>query len=200
VRNLALHRVFVAATAAGPAAALAHTGLGDSHDLVHGFMHPLTGIDHVLAMVAVGVIAAQLGGRALWAVPLSFVATMAIAAIIGMVGLALPGLEAGIALSVIVLGAVISLRVRMSVILAVAIVAVFAVFHGYSHGIEMGDARSGVAFGLGFVAATALLHLTGISLGVMVGRIGVSRSQRIAQVSGGVIALVGVGLLAGSFS
>ena len=200
MRKFDRYRVLVAIGAAVPSAVFAHGGLGESHDLLHGFMHPIGGLDHVLAMVAVGVTAAQLGGRALWAVPLSFVAMMAIAAAIGMFALALPGIEAGIALSVIVLGAVISLRVKLPVILAAAIVAVFAVFHGYSHGLEMAVARSGVAFGLGFVAATALLHLTGIGLGLMVGRMALTRSQRIAQAGGSVIALVGVVLLAGTLN
>ena len=96
--NLSLYRLLTATAAAVPAVAFAHTGLGDGHDLVDGFMHPLTGIDHVLAMVAVGVIAVQLGGRALWAVPLSFVATMAIAGFSGIAGVVLPGVEAWIAL------------------------------------------------------------------------------------------------------
>jgi urease accessory protein len=138
VRNLSPYRTLVAAAAAIPAAAFAHAGHDAGHDPVQGFMHPLGGLDHVLAMIAVGVIAVQLGGRALWAVPLSFVATMAIAGFAGIAGLMLPGLEAGIALSVIVLGAVISLRVRMPVIVAVSMVAVFAIFHGYSHGLRSG--------------------------------------------------------------
>jgi len=143
VRNLSLYRLLVAAVATVPVVALAHTGLDDGHDLVDGFMHPLTGIDHVLAMVAVGVIAVQLGGRALWAVPLSFVATMAIAGFCGIVGPVVPSTEAGIALSVIVLGAVISLRVRLPVVVAASMVAVFAIFHGYSHALEMVRADSG---------------------------------------------------------
>ena len=192
--------MLVAAAAAVPTAVFAHPGVADVHDLVHGFMHPIGGIDHVLAMVAVGVIAAQLGGRALWAVPTSFVAAMAIAAAVGMLGLALPGLEAGIALSLIVLGAVISLRVKLPVVLAAATVAAFAVFHGYSHGLEMGDARSGVVFGVGFVSATALLHLMGIGLGLTVARIASPRSERLAQATGGALALAGAVLLAGGLA
>jgi urease accessory protein len=196
VRNLSPYRALVAAAAAVPAAAFAHIGLDEAHDLMHGFMHPLGGVDHVLAMLAVGVIAVQLGGRALWAVPLSFVATMAIAGLFGVSGLVLPGVEAGIALSVIVLGAVISLRVRPPVIVAASLVAVFAIFHGYSHGLEMHSTRAGAAFGLGFLSATILVHLTGIGLGLMMGRIAVSVGQRISQAGGGALVLAGAVLFA----
>ena len=196
MRNLSLYRLLVAAVAAVPVVALAHTGLGDGHDLADGFMHPLIGIDHVLAMVAVGVIAVQLGGRALWAVPLSFVATMAIAASIGMAGLTLPGLEAAIALSVIVLGGVISLRIKLPVVLAAAMVAVFAMFHGYSHGLEMYRVYAGAGFGLGFVSATALLHLAGVGLGLLTGRIAASRARRLSRAAGGALVLAGAVLFA----
>jgi urease accessory protein len=200
VRSLGLNRTLVAAAAAAPTAVFAHSGAADVHDLVHGFMHPVGGVDHVLAMVAVGVVAAQLGGRALWAVPMSFVAAMTIAAAIGMLGLALPGLEAGIALSLIVLGALISLRVKLPIALAAATVASFAVFHGYSHGLEMGDARSGVVFGVGFVSATALLHLLGIGVGLTVERAASREGERLAQAGGGALALAGVVLLAGGLA
>jgi urease accessory protein len=196
VRNPSPYHALVAAAAAIPAVAFAHTGHDAGHDLVHGFMHPLGSLDHVLAMIAVGVIAAQLGGRALWALPLSFVATMAIAGFAGIAGLMLPGLEAGIALSVLVLGAVISLRVRMPVMVAALLVAAFAVLHGYSHGLEMYGANAGATFGLGFISATALLHLTGIGLGVAMMRIAGSRGQRIARAGGSALVLAGVALLA----
>ena len=194
--NLSLYRLLTATAAAVPAVAFAHTGLGDGHDLVDGFMHPLTGIDHVLAMVAVGVIAVQLGGRALWAVPLSFVATMAIAGFSGIAGVVLPGVEAWIALSVSVLGAVISLRVKLPVVVAASVVAVFAVFHGYSHGLEMVRADAGVGFGVGFVSATALLHLAGIGLGLLTGRLAASRARRLSQAAGGALVLAGAVLFA----
>jgi urease accessory protein len=196
MRNLTLYRLLIAAAAAVLAVAFAHTGLGDGHDLVHGFMHPLSGIDHVLAMVAVGVIAVQFGGRALWAVPLSFVANMVIAGIFGVAGLVLPGVEAGIALSVGMLGAVMFLRVKLPVVVAASMVAVFAIFHGYSHGLEMVRADAGAGFGVGFVAATALLHLTGIGLGLLTGRIAVSRARRLSQAAGGALVLAGAVLFA----
>lgn len=196
MRNSNLYRALVTVAAAAPALAFAHAGHDGGHDLMHGFLHPLAGIDHVLAMVAVGVIAVQLGGRALWALPLSFVATMAIAGLFGMAGLVLPGVEAGIALSVIVLGAVISLRVGLPVIVAAAMVAVFAIFHGHAHGLEMSSADAGVAFGVGFVSATALLHLAGIGLGLLMGRFAASIGQRISQAGGGALVLAGAVLFA----
>lgn len=189
-------RALAAAFAAAPTLAFAHAGHDGGNGLVHGFLHPLAGIDHVLAMVAVGVIAVQLGRRALWAVPLSFVATMALAGVFGMAGFVLPGIEAGIALSVIVLGAVISLRVRLPVIVAAAMVAVFAIFHGYAHGLEMVSADAGVAFGVGFISATALLHLAGIGLGLLMGRLAASADQRISQAGGGALVLAGAVLFA----
>jgi len=150
-----------------PSLALAHPGLpGHSHDLASGLMHPIGGLDHVLAMVAVGLLAAQLGGRALWLVPASFVAAMAAAVIAGMSGIALPLTETGIALSVIVLGGAIALRLAMPVAAAMALVGFFAIFHGYAHGIEMPEMASGFLYGIGFVAATATLHGLGIGIGL----------------------------------
>lgn len=196
MRTSSLYRALVTVALAAPALAFAHAGHDGGHNFVQGFMHPLGGLDHVLAMVAVGVIAVQLGGRALWALPLSFVATMAIAGLFGMAGLVLPGVEAGIALSVIVLGAVISLRARLPVIVAAVMVAVFAIFHGYAHGLEMFSADAGVAFGVGFVSSTALLHLAGIGLGLLMGRFATSIGHRISQAGGGALVLAGAVLFA----
>ena len=201
MRSFSPYRALVAgAAAAAPALAFAHAGMHEGHDLVHGFMHPLGGLDHVLAMVAIGVIAARLGGRALWALPASFVAAMAVAGICGMAGLGLPDPETAIALSVIVLGAVIARPVRWPATLLAGMVAPFAVFHGYSHGLAMADARSVVAFGSGFVAATVLLHLAGIGLGLALDHAGVSRGLRIARAGGCAIALAGVAILAGALT
>jgi urease accessory protein len=158
-------RIAAASLALVPTLAFAHPG-HDGTDLVHGLMHPLGGIDHIVAMVAVGLLAARLGGRALWLVPASFVAAMAVAGLAGMAGMALPYAETGIALSVIVLGAIVVLRLTMPVAVAMGLVAFFAIFHGYAHGIEMPETASGLAYGAGFVAATALLHGLGIALGL----------------------------------
>ena len=150
-----------------PTLAFAHAGpAGHTHDLVSGFAHPIGGLDHLLAMVAVGLFAAQLGGRALWLVPASFVATMAAAGFAGMAGVHVPLAEAGIVLSIVVLGAVVALRLAMPVAAAMALVAFFAIFHGYAHGLETPETASGLLYGLGFLAATALLHGLGIAIGL----------------------------------
>lgn len=162
-------RIAAASLALAPAAASAHPG-HDGASLVSGLMHPLGGLDHIVAMVAVGLLAARLGGRALWLVPASFVAAMAAAGFAGMTGAGLPYVETGIAVSVVVLGAVAVLGVAMPVAVAMGLVAFFAVFHGYAHGAEMPETMSGLAYGAGFVAATAVLHGIGIGLGLLIGQ------------------------------
>lgn len=176
-----------------PGAAFAHTGAGHTHGFVHGFLHPVGGLDHLLAMIAVGLFAAYLGGRALWLVPATFVAVMALGGLLGVSGVALPYVEVGIALSVIVLGALVALRLQFPVVLAMTIVGVFAIFHGYAHGAELPEAASGLAYGIGFMIATALLHLAGIAvgLGFAESRTG-TFGRRIVQAGGGAIALAGV--------
>jgi urease accessory protein len=166
-----MHRIALRAAAASlvlaPVAASAHPG-HDSISLVSGFMHPLGGIDHIIAMVAVGLLAARLGGRGLWLVPASFVAAMAAAGLAASLGVQLPYVETGIAVSVLVLGAIVAFRVAMPVAVAVGLVAFFAVFHGFAHGVEMPETASGLLYGLGFVTATALLHGFGIGLGLTI--------------------------------
>lgn len=164
---------------------------------MHGFSHPITGIDHVLAMVAVGVLAAQLGGRALWLVPLGFVGIMAVAGALGMAGIQLPFSEVGIALSLIVLGLAVAFRLSLPELAAVALVGFFAVFHGYVHGAEMPAAASALPYALGFVAATAMLHAVGVGIGLLVGREGETLSRRLVQGGGGAMALVGLAGLPG---
>lgn len=188
------------AVALAPAIASAHTGIGATTGFLHGFWHPIGGIDHVLAMVAVGLFAAQLGGRALWAVPATFVAVMAAGGTLGMAGVALPAVEVGIALSVLVLGLVVLAGRRWPLGLAMALVAVFAVFHGHAHGSEMPVDASGLSYGLGFMLATALLHLAGIGLGIGLGRLAATEGGRLIQASGAAIALAGVVLLAGALA
>jgi urease accessory protein len=178
--------------------ALAHTGIGDTTGLARGFSHPMGGIDHVLAMVAVGLLAALIGGRALWLVPISFVGMMALGGAVGMAGIGIPFVEIGIALSVVVLGAAVALRAEMPVVAAMAIVGLFAIFHGHAHGAEIPDTVSGFEYGIGFVLATALLHVAGIGLGLAIGRMSERRAGRIAQLAGGGMTLVGIGLLAAS--
>ena len=182
---------------AATAPAMAHTGVGATHGFVHGFMHPVSGVDHILAMVAVGLFAAHLGGRALWLVPATFVAIMAAGGAIGMSGLGIPYVETGIGLSVLVLGLVLMARIGPPVGVAMGLVGFFAIFHGHAHGAEMPADASGLAYGLGFIAATALLHAAGVGLGVVLGKAGSQVSTPLARVGGGAMALAGVGLLAG---
>jgi urease accessory protein len=182
-----------------PSLALAHPGLpGHTHDLATGFVHPLGGIDHVLAMVAVGLLAAQLGGRALWLVPASFVTAMAAAGLAGMNGVVLPMAETGIAASIVVLGGAIALRLSMPVAAAMALVGFFAIFHGYAHGIETPATASGLLYGAGFVAATALLHGLGIGIGLAAGRLDGAFGRNLVRVAGSLAAVAGVVMLAGS--
>src|ERR1051325_4357451 len=180
-----------------PSLALAHPGLpGHTHDVTTGFLHPLGGIDHILAMVTVGLFAAQLGGRALWLVPASFVAAMAAAGLGGMSGVSMPMVETGIAASIIVLGGAIALRISMPLAAAPALVGFFAIFHGYAHGLETPDTASGLLYGLGFVAATALLHAVGIGVGLAVGRLDGAFGRNLVRVAGSLAAIAGVVMLA----
>ena len=159
----------IAALALLPTAALARPGIGHPHGFVHGFAHPLGGLDHVLAMVAVGLFAWQLGGRALWLVPATFVLVMALGGALGIAGVAVPGVEIGIVASVIVLGAIVALRVKTPLAIATGLVALFAIFHGHAHGTEMPLDASGAVYAAGFLLATALLHAAGIALGFAIG-------------------------------
>ena len=178
-------------------AAYAHTGIGTTSGFAHGLAHPIGGIDHVLAMVAVGLFAAHLGGRALWAVPLSFVTMMAAGGAAGMGGIELPFVEIGIGLSVVVLGAAVAFRLHLPTLAAMALVGVFAIFHGHAHGAEMPETASGFEYALGFVLATAALHGCGIGLGLALGRKGETMGVRISRVAGSAMALAGVAILGG---
>jgi urease accessory protein len=151
-----------------PSAAFAHPG--DAHGFATGFAHPFGGYDHLMAMIAVGLFAWQLGGRALWLVPATFVTIMAAGGALGIAGVAIPGVEIGIAASVVVLAGVVALRMKTPVVLAMALVGVFAVFHGHAHGSEMPLDASGAFYAGGFLAATALLHAAGITLGMLIAK------------------------------
>src|SRR4249920_1934377 len=180
-----------------PAAALAHPGHDGAGGLLNGFVHPLTGIDHVLAMIAVGVLAAGYGGRALWLVPMSFLVAMAAAGAIGMAGIPVQIVEAGIGLSVVVLGLMIAFQFKPPTLVAMVVVGFFALFHGYAHGSEMPNGLAGLSLAAGFLIATALLLGAGVGIGLIVQRRTLSR--RLFQAGGGVIARVGVAVLAGFF-
>jgi urease accessory protein len=182
-----------------PGVAFAHPGLDHTHGFAAGFVHPVSGIDHVLAMVAVGIFAARLGGRALWLVPASFVGMMALGGALGMTGVAVPFVEAGIGASIVVLGLAIAMRWALPTAIAMGLVGAFAIFHGHAHGAEMPE-TAGVAFyAVGFVVATALLHAAGIGLGVGASRMFARHGDRMVQAVGGLMALAGVGVLAGAF-
>ena len=180
-----------------PSAAYAHTGVGDTSGFAHGFMHPTGGLDHVLAMVAVGLLAARLGGRALWLVPFSFVTMMIVGGIAGVGGIGLPFVELGISGSILVLGFAIALGRQIPTPVAMALAGFFAIFHGHAHGTEMPVDAAGIAYGAGFVAATALLHATGIALGIGTERLGSAWSARASRIAGGAMAVAGAGLMAG---
>jgi urease accessory protein len=176
-----------------PAAAFAHTGAGEAHGFVWGFAHPLGGLDHILAMVTVGIFAWQLGGRALWLVPATFVLVMAAGAALGMARLPLPFLEFGIAVSVIVLGSIVAFARGAPIAVAVGIVGLFAIFHGHAHGTEMALNAAAGAYAAGFLLATALLHLAGIALGCAIGRLADGRAAY--QLGGALVALAGLAIL-----
>jgi urease accessory protein len=178
-----------------PTAALAHSGVGHVHGFAQGFLHPLGGVDHVLAMVTVGVFAWQLSGRALWLVPATFVLAMAAGGALGIAGVELPLVEFGIAASVVVLGAIVALKVRTPLAVAMGVVGAFAVFHGHAHGTEMPPDALGAAYAAGFLLATALLHAGGIALGFGIGRIGDIQGRLVYRVGGGLVALAGVAIL-----
>jgi urease accessory protein len=148
-------------------------------------------------MILVGIFAYQLGGRALWLVPLSFVAVMAIGGALGIAGIPVPFIEAGIALSIIVLGAIVAFGIKPPVALAMGIVALFAIFHGHAHGSEMPMDASGVEYGLGFMLATGLLHLAGIGIGFLIGMTTRWLGDNVYRVAGGVASIAGVAILIG---
>lgn len=172
-------------------AAWAHPGHLVGTGFSAGLLHPFTGMDHLLAMTAVGLWAAQRRGRMMFLIPASFVALMAVGAIAGTAGLTLPLVEPGILGSVVVFGLLIALDARLPTMAGMAIVGAFALFHGYAHAVEMPSQASLASFGSGMVAGTLALHAIGIGLGLLS-----ARFPRIAlRTAGAGIALAGVGLL-----
>lgn len=147
-------------------AALAHTGGGHAHthfsSLLAGGSHPFTGIDHLLAMFAVGLWAGQLGGRAAWAVPAGFIVLMGLGGAVAMAGFPIPAIEPGIVVSLVILGLAIAAAVRVPAIIGAAGVGLFAIFHGAAHGLEMPQEGASLAYAVGFILATSFLHLGGV--------------------------------------
>ena len=167
----------------------AHTFGSQGAGLIAGLTHPFVGLDHLLAMIAVGIWAGQLGGRAVWLIPLTFVSVMAAAATLASFGLLLPLMEPAIACSVLVLGLLIAGSVRLPTSVGVLLVSLFAVFHGYAHGLELPQAASPILYGAGFVLATALLH------GLGIGFASNSRQHKILQRIAGYSLIAASGLL-----
>ncbi|MDK4734666.1 HupE/UreJ family protein [Rhizobium sp. CNPSo 3490] len=180
-----------------PAVASAHPAIGEAAGFSHGFAHPISGLDHILAMVMVGIFAFQLGGRAVWLVPTTFVLVMALGGLLGVSGINVPFVETGIALSVVVLGAVVAFNVKAPLAAAAGIIGIFAIFHGHAHGAEMPENAAGGAYAAGFMVATALLHAAGLALGYAVGHAGKRQGVLVTRTAGSIAALAGVSLLSG---
>ena len=157
--------VAVAACLLLPAVASAHVEQGQAVSFLTGVSHPWSGLDHILAMVAVGIWGAQLGNPALWGLPVSFPMMMAVGAMMGLLGIPVPGVEIGIAASALVLGIMILGEIRPPLIVAVVLVGFFAIFHGHAHGTELPAGQSGLLYSMGFVIGTGCLHGVGIAIG-----------------------------------
>ena len=178
------------------APALAHEG-GSTGGFVSGLSHPVSGADHVLAMIAVGLWGAQLGRPLIWLLPVAFPLVMAVGGFFGLIGLPLPGVEIGIAASAIVLGAMVLAAARPPAWLALALVAVFAVFHGHAHGTELPEGQSGAVYSIGFVISTGLLHAVGIGIGSLHHARG---GAAIVRAGGALVALGGLWFLWGAIA
>jgi urease accessory protein len=190
MRVLIAPRALVAvALAVLTAPAFAHVEQGQAAGLLAGLLHPVSGLDHVLAMVAVGLWGAQLGAPAIWLLPVTFPLVMALGGLLGLLGVALPGVEFGIAASAVLLGAAVMTERRLPLLVAAALVGGFAIFHGHAHGTELPPGQSGLLYSLGFVVATGCLHAVGIAIGAIhhwpAGRVAL-------RIAGGGIGLAGL--------
>jgi urease accessory protein len=165
--------------------AWAHPG-HDKSGAAAGFVHPFTGVDHLLAMIAVGLWACQLGGRARWTVPVSFVGAMVLGGLLAATGMKVGIAEPGILTSVLVLGLLVAMAVRLPIVVAGTIVASFAMFHGYAHVVEMRQGDSIASYAAGFVAATAMLHAIGLGMGLLIEK---TRRPVLLRLCGGVVVL-----------
>ncbi len=172
-----------------PSVVFAHAQLGEATGFLTGLRHPISGLDHVLAMVAVGLWGAQLGSPAIWLLPVAFPLVMAMGGMLGLMGMPLPGIEYGIAASAILLGAAVMFEIRPPLAVAAILVGFFAVFHGHAHGTELPPGQSALLYSMGFVIATGCLHATGIGIGT------IHRwpwGQTLLRAAGAVIAAGGV--------
>ncbi|MBP1853556.1 HupE/UreJ family protein [Rhizobium halophytocola] len=171
-----------------PGLAQAHIIQGETGGFLHGFEHPLSGLDHLLAMFCVGLWGAQMGGRSVWTMPITFPLIMVVGGLLGIAGVPIIGIETGIALSIIVLGGAIAFRWHPPAIVSLAVIAVFAICHGYAHGAELPAATDPADYAIGFVVATGLIHLAGIAVGLFFQRI---RGGELSRALGGLIGLGG---------
>jgi urease accessory protein len=175
----------------------AHEQGGQGLGFWTGLQHPVSGLDHVLAMVSVGLWGAQLGAPAVWMLPLAFPMVMALGGFLSLVGIPVPGVEVGIALSAVLLGVVVTLEARPPLAVAAALVSVFAIFHGHAHGTELPPGQNGLAYSIGFVIATGSLHGVGILMGLMQAR---SAGKIVLRLSGAGVAMAGLGFLWRAFA
>lgn len=182
-----------------PLTALAHVESGVIGDggFVSGMLHPVTGLDHVVAMVAVGLWGAILGQPAIWMLPVAFPLVMAIGSILGIIGIPVPAIDIGVALSGIMLGAMVAAALRPPLTVAYILVSIFAIYHGYPHGVALPDFGMPLLYISGFVISTGMLHLSGIALGLLFRW---RRGQLVVRASGGMITMVGIYYLVNSLS
>ena len=171
------------------ASALAHIIQGEAGGFGQGFEHPLTGPDHFLAMFAVGIWGAQMGGRAVWALPVTFPLIMTAGGVAGMLGLPLPHVELGIALSILALGSAIAFGWRPVEAVALILIGVFAICHGYAHGVELPNAADPADYAVGFVVATGMIHILGVGVGLALNK---PMEGRLSRALGAVIAVGGI--------
>lgn len=189
-RLLSTAAIFVA----GIAPAFAHVGHGVTSSFAAGIAHPLSGLDHISVMIAVGLWAALKGGKALWAWPAAFVGVMLVGGALGMAQIDLPFVEPAILASVVALGLLVALAVDLPVAAGAAIIGAFALFHGYAHGVEAGETIGGLGYMAGFAISTAALHATGIGFALVAAR---NAMRPLVRIAGAVCVVIGAGLIGG---
>ncbi len=172
-----------------PRLLFAHEEMGKAAGFVSGFLHPISGWDHIAAMIAVGLWGAQLGVPSIWLLPVSFPMMMAVGGFLGLIGVPLPAVEIGIGISALVLGTMVAIQAKPPLFVSILIVALFAIFHGYAHGAELKPGTNPLAYSFGFVVSTGLLHGVGILIGLICKW---ESGRRAGRIAGGLIALAGV--------
>lgn len=189
-------RSFLLVALLAPLSAMAHEGSSLPYgSFIAGLAHPVLGVDHFLAMVSVGILSAQIGGRAIWTVPATFVSVMAVGGVLGWLNVGLTSIELGIAFSVLILGLAIAADRKVPVLLAMVAVGIFAIFHGYAHGAEMPNVANRLRYALGFMSGTALLHIAGVLVGDISQHY--ARGKVLLRLAGAAIAGAGTWFLVG---